>query len=98
MSGRFSRSRCHHSGVDVWEFDGRQFEVVMASDLDRDGMALELTDLADESGVGPVLEAFWHDSEPGSDFIVHRSTVLPLPVIERFVEEARRRLPPAQPE
>ena len=69
----------------AWEFDGRQFEVVMASDLDRDGMALELTDLADTPGVGPVL---------GFDFTVHRATALPFSVIERFVQEARRRLPP----
>lgn len=68
----------------------------MASDLDRDGMALELTDLADAPGVGPVLQAFWHDSGPEFDFIVHRSTVLPLSLIERFVNEARRRLPPVQ--
>ncbi|MBF4162589.1 hypothetical protein [Nocardioides acrostichi] len=82
--------------MDVWEHGGRKFEVVMASDLDRDGMALELTDLADAPGVGPVLEAFWHDSAPGFDFIVHRPTVVPLPVIERFVNEASRLLPPVQ--
>ena len=82
----------------MWEFEGKLFEVVMASDLDRDGMALELTDLSDAPGVGPVLEAFRHDSRPGFDFTVHRSTSLPFSLVERFVEEARRRFPPVDSE
>ena len=69
------------------------YEVVMASDLDRDGMSLELTALDDAAGVGPVLEAFWHDSEDSFDFIVHRPTLVPFALIERFVEVARRSLP-----
>lgn len=36
--------------------DGR-FETVIASDVIRDGMGLELTDLSDPHS-GPVLEAF----------------------------------------
>jgi hypothetical protein len=80
--------------VDVWEHEGRRFEVVMASDVIRDGMALELTDLG-SSEAGPVLEAFWHDDGTGFDFIVHGPTGLPFAVVERFVGAARRRLPPA---
>jgi len=68
----------------------------MASDLDRDGMSLELTPLDDAPGVGPVLEAFWHDSENRFDFIVHRATVVPFGLIERFIDSARTGLPSAQ--
>ncbi|MXG91556.1 hypothetical protein [Nocardioides flavescens] len=82
--------------MDVWEHDGRLFEVVMASDLNRDSMVLELGDLADDSGRGPVIEAVWHDADPGFDFVVHQATVLPMAVIVRFVEEAQQRLPPRQ--
>jgi hypothetical protein len=72
--------------------DGR-FETVVASDVITDGMGLELTDLSDRQA-GPVLEAFWHDDGTGFDFYCHREAKLPFDVVERFVEEARRRLPP----
>jgi hypothetical protein len=37
--------------VEVWEHEGRHFEVVMASDVINDGMGVELTDLgSSESG------------------------------------------------
>jgi hypothetical protein len=80
--------------VDVWEDEGRTFEVVMASDVTRDGMGLELTDLASPEG-GPLLEAFWHDDGSGFDFVVHRPGAVPLAVVERFVAAARTRLPPS---
>lgn len=79
--------------MDVWEHDGRRFEVVMASDVVRDGMSLELTDL-DSSVPGPVIEAFWHDDGTGFDFILHAATELPFVIVERFVDAARTRLPP----
>jgi hypothetical protein len=79
--------------VDVWEHEGRLFEVTEVSDVIRDGMALELTDLG-SSESGPSLEAFWHDDGSGFDFIVHHVGVLPFDVLERFVAAARRNLPP----
>jgi hypothetical protein len=79
--------------VDVWEHEGRNFEVVMASSVSRDGMGLELTDLG-SSTRGPALEAFWHDDGSGFDFIAHQTGALPFAVVERFVEAARKRLPP----
>jgi hypothetical protein len=42
--------------VDVWEDQGRTFEVVMASDVTRDGMGLELTDLTSPEGGPPFLK------------------------------------------
>ncbi len=80
--------------VDVWEHEGRNFEVVVASDVINDGMGLELTDLG-SPGSGPVLEAFWHDDGSGFDFMCHGAVSLPLAVVERFVDVARKRLPPA---
>lgn len=78
--------------MNLWEHEGRSFEVAMASNVARDGMGLELTDLgAVESG--PVLQAFWHDDGSGFDFIVHRPAAVPFAVVERFVSAARKRLP-----
>jgi hypothetical protein len=81
--------------VDVWEHEGRIFEVVMASDVIRDGMGLELTDLG-SSESGPALEAFWHDDGDGFDFISHHAITLPFAVVERFVAHARETLPPTE--
>ncbi|GAA5119958.1 hypothetical protein GCM10023339_34610 [Alloalcanivorax gelatiniphagus] len=81
--------------VDVWEHEGRRFEVVMASDVINDGMGLELTDL-DSSEGGPALEAFWHDDGGGFDFIAHHTGTLPFAVVERFVTAARTRLPSSE--
>lgn len=78
--------------MDVWENDGRRFEVVMASDVTRDGMGLELTELESHSS-GPSLEAFWHDDGTGFDFIAHHTGSLPFAVVERFVSAARKSLP-----
>jgi hypothetical protein len=77
--------------VDVWEHEGRLFEVVVASDVINDGMRLELTDLG-SSESGPALEAFWHDDGGGFDFIVHHEGTLPFAVVERFVAAARKNL------
>ena len=79
--------------VDVWEHEGRNFEVVMASDVMSDGMGLELTDLG-SSESGPAIEAFWRDDGSGVDFIVHHAGILPFAVVERFVAAARKNLPP----
>ena len=79
--------------VDVWEHDGRLFEILMASNVVDDGMSLELTDLGDAES-GPALEAFWHDGDARFDFIVHRKTAVPFVIVERFVAAARTRLPP----
>ncbi len=58
--------------MDVWESDGRRFEVVMASDVSNDGIGPELTDVSPGQGAGPVLEVLWHDDGSGFDFLSHR--------------------------
>lgn len=78
--------------MDVWEHEGRTFQIVMASDVTRDGMGLELYDLNSPES-GPALEAFWHDDGSGFHFISHQATTLPFAIVERFVATARERLP-----
>ena len=82
--------------MDVYESEGRLFEVVMTSDLINDGMCLELAELSSRRGSGPVLEASWHDHGSGFDFRSHGPANLPFDVVERFVVAARRSLPPTE--
>lgn len=81
--------------MSAWEADGRRFEVLMASDVQRDGMALELTDLDQERGPGPALEIFWSDVDSKLTFSAHRAIDVPLGILSRFVDEAVRSLPPS---
>ena len=81
--------------MSAWEADGRRFEVLMASNVDRDGMALELTDLDQERGPGHALEIFWSDAESTFTFFAHRAIDVPLDILSRFVDTAVRSLPPS---
>lgn len=77
------------------EFDGRHYDIVMASDVIRDGMGLELWDVAPAPGRGLVAEAFWSDTDgvltfTGSDLPV------PFEVLEHFAAQVRPRLTPVQ--
>jgi hypothetical protein len=70
-----------------------RFETTMGSDVTRDGMYLELKRVEEQKSQELVAEALWHD-DTGSftiDVFAHR---LPFSVLEHFVAEARRRLPP----
>ena len=78
--------------MDVWEHEGRTFEVAMASDVINHGMILELMDLGSAAS-GPVHEAFWHDDGGGFDLRWHGAVTLSFAVVERFLNEARRVLP-----
>lgn len=89
-----SRVLGHAEPVNAWEWEGRLFEVAMASDCIRDGMALELTDLGDTAGSGPVIEIFWSDVNQSMTFSAHRAVDIPLEVLTKFVDAAKRDLPP----
>lgn len=47
----------------------------------------------DDAGGGPALEAFFGDADKSFRFIVHRPVEIPFDIAERFVPEARDRLP-----
>ncbi len=68
----------------------------MASDVERDGMALELTDLDQARGPGPALEIFWSDVDRMFTFSAHRAIDIPMEVLSRFIETATRDLPPSE--
>ena len=82
--------------MNAWESEGRHVEVLMASDVVRDGMGLELTDLGQTSGPGPALEIFYSDEDGSMTFSALRAVDVPLEILTRFVEEARAKLPPSR--
>jgi hypothetical protein len=82
--------------VNAWESDGRRFEVLMASDVVRDGMTLELTDLDQARGPGPSLEVFYSDEDGTMTFSALRPIDVPMEILTRFVEVARSNLPPSR--
>jgi hypothetical protein len=70
------------------ESHGKRYQTLRASDLQRDGMALEL-----HCDSAAVAEVFYSDVT-GEFSISLFAPDLPLPVIEQFVAEARRSLVP----
>jgi len=81
--------------MDGFEADGRFSKITRASDVVRDGMGLELEDVASAPGEGPLAEAFWHDPDGRFTFTVYSKDPLPFALIKWFVAKARQLLPPA---
>jgi hypothetical protein len=75
--------------VSEFAVDGRAFTLVRGSDIDRDGMYLELSE---EGGRSRIAELFYSDA--------HRNFVLntfgndvPLEAIEMLIDQGRKSLP-----
>lgn len=81
-----------------WEYGGRFYGVVKFSDVStRDGYGWELHDEAPAPDRGVVLEAFWDDTENTFTFRAFTERPLPFALVQRFVTEAARGVPPASP-
>jgi hypothetical protein len=84
-----------NAAAEGWHFGGRWYMTTLASDVHtRDGMGLELDDVAPAPGRGTVLEAFHDDTTGEVTFTAHVTEPLPFELVEQFLAEARRRLPP----
>ncbi|MBF0690195.1 hypothetical protein IR150_01525 [Providencia alcalifaciens] len=74
--------------------DGIEYKLARGSDIVRDGMYLELT-MANTDPVLQLAEVFYSD-------VTHQFTVtcfepnIPLAVIETFIEQAKKLLPPIE--
>lgn len=68
----------------------RQYSLTMASNVVRDGVALELEEVGRPSN---FAEVFFHD-ESGEMTISTFGKDFPLPVIEELIALAKTRLPP----
>jgi hypothetical protein len=72
------------------EFAGRRYALVRGSDVDRDGMYLEATDVADSE---VALEIFYSDTTHEMSLTATKKG-LPLALVEWMIGEAKRQLPP----
>jgi hypothetical protein len=70
---------------------GERFQLVMGSDVQREGIFLELWDIGPPRQL--TMWAFYSDADQSFAFEQYRPEV-PTEVSEWFTEEARRRLPP----
>lgn len=69
------------------------FELTMGSDVQRDGMFLELSDGVIEHA--PLAEVFYADTNGQMTLATFGNVSIPLEVVEWLISEGRRRLPPA---
>jgi hypothetical protein len=84
-----------NAAADRWHFGDRWYAITLTSDvLTRDGVRLELDDVAPAPGRGTVLEAFYDDTTGRMTFTAFANDPLPFELVEQFITEARRRLPP----
>ena len=70
---------------------GREYWLVVGSDLDRDGMFLECSDAND--GTKVFIEVFYSDAD-GSFTVDMFGHALPLALVKLVVATAERELPP----
>jgi hypothetical protein len=75
------------------EFNRKRYEVILGSDVINDGVFLELNDTSQEKSE-TVLFVFRSDDDGRYSFSAYRDGV-PLGLVEEFIREARRRLPPS---
>ncbi len=76
------------------QFRGREYELIRASDVGRDGMWMECNAL-DDPGVQPVVAVFYSDTDGTMTFSAYRAD-LPLDLIEWVIAAAREGLPPIE--
>jgi hypothetical protein len=72
------------------EIDGQTYAVIRGSDVDRDGMYLELTR---DGQQGEVAEVFYAD-ETGEFSLTTFGNAVPLAAIEWLIDRSRALLPP----
>ena len=72
------------------EISGQTYAIIRGSDVDRDGMYLELTS---DGQQGEVAEVF-HADETGEFSLTTFGNAVPLVAIEWLIERSRALLPP----
>lgn len=75
--------------------NNRHYEMIMGSDDINDGMYLELNDITNNKTV-QIMNAFFSGVDGKFTFWAYKDEI-PFELVEVFVSEARRRLPPKKP-
>jgi len=73
----------------VIEIDGTSFPVTIGSDVDEDGMYVEVTNEA-----GELLLVIFHDDRTAEMSLTAYRPALPLALVEQVIAIAKTRLPP----
>ena len=76
--------------MEIPKFIRERYEVVIASDVVRDGMAMELWDVP----TGELLIEVFYSDEKGTMTAKQFRNIVPAEVSEWLLEEAQRQLPP----
>ena len=71
---------------------GHRYHTTRGSDVERDGMFLEL--IIDGRNDAPLMEAFFSDSTGDLSINTLESASIPLAIVRDFTAEAERLLPP----
>ena len=75
------------------EHTGHRYHTTRGSDVERDGMFLEL--VVDGRSEAPVVEAFYSDATGAFDISMLERASIPLDIVRAFIDEADRLLPPS---
>src|ERR1700720_5327 len=78
----------------VIEHSGHRYQMIMGSDVKRDGMFLEL--VGDGRSSAPPLEMFYSDATGNFTLNTLQTASIPLEIVEHFIREAHRCLPSAK--
>ena len=86
----------HNSALELTgdrlEVNGRKYEIVRGSDVDRDGVYVELNDVTDQE-TKFLLEIF-HSDSTGQEVLYAEKTEIPLEVLQAVLEVASQWLKP----
>lgn len=77
-----------------FEHLGRRYDMYVQSDIQRDGISLELMDETDSSHI-LVLEVFYADVDAKLTLSAYREDI-PLELVENVIAKAKLRLPPTE--
>ena len=74
------------------EARGRKYEILKGSDIDRDGVYVELNDITGDETVF-LLEIF-HSDESGDELLNSEKSTIPFEVLKQVIEVADKWLKP----
>ncbi len=77
-----------------FSYKNKKYEVILGSDVVRDGMFLEINEVTDPKHEKSIMEVFFNDEKRNFTFNAWEPIELPLEKIELFIKEARKALPP----
>lgn len=79
----------------IIESQGRRYEIMKGSDVQRDGVYVDLTDITDENDKEYIMEIF-HSDENGLEIFSSEKTEIPYEVLLKVIEISNQWLKPSE--